>query len=1688
MLYGTSHGFCLLSSPRQMPCRSSATLVLFSLCAETISTNAEHRSWQTVYIALAEIEGGHRDSNLQQFLRDRNSTVALATCLAPHPSSAQSKADLDTRTSPVNVAPSSDGRYDVSQIKNDALWLSKETDTDEVVALRVAILEWQSRPARRIASNAFTDTQQGLESPAPNDDNIDTANHETRKQSLLRILLTERRYLIKVAKYFASAHVCNKSFDWQEEGGFRLPELGSWLIEQWNIDGVSGLYNEVFFVIGVGALRSRLHRMESGCKWLEQSERHDELEALWQENQILEFLHILQLLLVSTQASTRLTRSDVVLAWFTFMAEHSFFDGFEHPLDTYSTTFKVPFQALIALVSTAVLGTGRSVEGLYGLSGAASDAANTEGQAPYLLNPACITEINDILVQAAEALVVNASTAVFAWGVISQTIRLIANDLRESRESQQTQRIFDKYGNTDSPDTDNMDRSSVRSSFSVHRRSSTGSDLSQQSSLLEEHLDRIKSAAVDGDPIAYLVRSAVDGTHVLEIIASLSTAYATNFGYEHAGMTGVKIRVMLLDVLRAAVDLVPYQPQMLLAVLTVLTGSDGAESPEGRSRTSSMEPASIFLNDDDLLIPKLFTIALDRFPYEFTPFLRICRALATVTTKDSEDSALPAIWSRIQAMESYTCVMPSDFNNYSTIQEEEDANLISLTSELHDALDGQKSRVTNAFKASKMSTISRRSAASITLPAGTMGRVLSETRPFVVMWRYDYSLLELLGRYLQTASLGSVQSVQGDFVKLREAIPNAIGFITTLIWTARRGAITSSQGIEAAKVILEESSSNLDRNEDIISIVCSIFEDELHRRRSPSDIEDSLDILVHCAQFIKAALMISPDRIWSYLGRSSLLGLKNGRSQLSAIMTSTEMVIGRYDFFTVCIDMFGALLQDHISHCLSRNVSTKAVARFGRAEAPKSSISEAVMKAIFQRFSRISMDAIQNLQYWKIVQPEQRVDLGSRICGVLGKLLTCFYSTESNGALSQKLRSPLVPAVQDLVGEFLGVTASKGVMSYLLEVLRSGVEIPQTTLVSSSLNAWTHMIVETSKFITTLLRIQSGSEGLNSSLNDMVFKAMPVIIRLHAAHHIFKEPISAMITALVSCTSGSSTKVKSLISAVSKGEAVAFLEVLAVEDKPFSDVAKSIATWQLLDAILRGGQQWFAPLILTGKPPVASMKHGGSNGEKAREPLINIAIDALSRISNLAPERASALLRFVITAADYWPSTLTTIGAHPDFLSKLTGFLRDVDFDPASKPREAAVEFDKPNLAALALDLLTLYIRHVTLYEESSQYPQKLLGILQPFVTVAIFKPTYNVSLHQNLQKNFGSRFAPYTPSDFQNSSLISFALGESFYYNIDLMDRLLYFDASWHGTRDQGFRGEFQRANINLSAVEAQIHLFHSWKSLAIALSDPLGRDKTYQRAMVSMVKSCLTCNARNDLPQNIFERLCQSRADLALILLQRLIEVKAPNDTGFLDILPISWDALRTHETSIDDALSGPGAFYYRTLLRILCISLQPHIDPSTSPVSIIDSTKTDPYAPTTVPIITDLIAPSFRSLTSLLHTSIDFVMPADFALLTALLRSALRTPQIDRHTSTVVTAFATNQTAHCAATLLSWADQLATDGDPVYGELSLAFLVEMSSLPALAESLATEGVLTRITGTNVFQYLRDAPHGVSPFDNMA
>ncbi|KAI4150181.1 MAG: hypothetical protein LQ340_004227 [Diploschistes diacapsis] len=262
----------------------------------------------------------------------------------------------------------------------------------------------------------------------------------------------------------------------------------------------------------------------------------------------------------------------------------------------------------------------------------------------------------------------------------------------------------------------------------------------------------------------------------------------------------------------------------------------------------------------------------------------------------------------------------------------------------------------------------------------------------------------------------------------------------------------------------------------------------------------------------------------------------------------------------------------------------------------------------------------------------------------------------------------------------------------------------------------------------------------------------------------------------------------------------------------------------------------------------------------------------------------------------------------------------------------------------------------------------------------------------------------------------------------------------------------------------------------------------------MATIIQDCLRANLDDTLPETIFQRLATSRVDLAFTLLQRLIDV-APRRDDVKGLVDPAWAALHGQASQIASLLVGNDAAYYRTLLRMLYLSLQSHVSSdrprSGKDLDNIEKDRSDARAKkakeveaTVLEILQTVVAHGFRSLIVELHENPSRVQATDFVLLIAIMRTCLQIPGVASYSEQLLTYFDDERTAQHASTLLSWSDRLATAKDPIYGEVSMNFLLELSNLPVLAESLVVNGTFAQAATTNLLSMFRKSG-GVGPFD---
>ncbi|CAD6584132.1 MAG: hypothetical protein ASARMPREDX12_001537 [Alectoria sarmentosa] len=1692
----------------------------------------EYRSWKTTYVALSQLNGGADNGSLRQHLTDPQTIHLLAHSFLPYSApTPQTKSTFDTKTSSIHVPSSGNPRYDIGQIKEDTLWLSKETKIDEVSALRIAVLEWQTRPAVQLLRGSLVDEiaplangiggshlqasfsgatssvfskSSGLGTNAPAPFN----NAGPRRRRLLETYLSERRYILKISEYVTFAASCkalnrspniatNQASNWMEE-------VGTEVISTWKGDEPTQSKSKNFIAEAVDALRSRMESLMRGSGWPSDESQQEDIELAWARNQILEMIHVMQILLIRLDLSlTKPMTPDLILPWYRLMNECGFFNSLQLPHPALQGPYDLPLQSLTALISLSILNVPLTLE-LLDQSSAAGVSTGSEGSFPYILNSAAVNELNDIFSGAASLR--TSSPSVLAWSIILQKLRELALTARESKEVRQSLRATDNYNTADSSDTDGAERSSPRNITGSRRRSSTGSDSSQQSTLLEEIYDSISFTTADGgDQADFLAASAVDECKVFEVVIIIVVEYCTPFGFEHAGKPGQRMRSTLLNLIRACVSCVVYQPTLLMATLAVLTGSERYWETVDRSTDSNKSEPGTMLMKDDVLKMMVWRPALSRFPYETSPFLQLCRALTFLNMgKDPEE--LPT-WTELGELDSFTYRLPAHFDAYVPVHTQEDDDFLQLTRSLSLALGPDIGRSTAQQHGNdKMSrAISNLALPSnmVVLPSETQGRIISNGKPFVVMWHHSYSALTYMGRILQCASVVDLSASESNPTFSVEIVGEIIGLITAMLSSAASNGSpeqASRSSAESAESMLGGASDGLDRNQDIISLIFEVFEKELYKRRKNSEDMGSIDLLIQCTQFTFAVLPFKPDRVWPFLGRSGLLGIGKDEGQLSAVVATQEMLLGRYDFLLGCIRLFEALIEDAVTRIVSRSAPPKAVTRFGDAVSLGAGVSRVTMEKVLESLTRTMIEVFESTMNWKFIEQTERMEINSRLCSIFQKTLNFCFGTNDSLEISQKLTSPLAPAAEYIINVFLSKSNADVTVLPLLHTFGEGIATPSTTIPTRGLQYWTSQVREALRLTSTLIRLNRLLLRPRSHLENQMFKSASILAKVYTAHESYRLPAVELFDSLVRSAAATSQQPPSLLGHLGQETASHFLEVLSMLDQPLNDDTLSSAIWRLHSAVVSKRQQWFAIFVLTGNTPRESFKdktNSAALNSRRSEPMLNTALDGLCNVEKLEPRKALSMLEFVALAADFWPWALTTIAQHPHFLKAISEFganIGSMTVNTRSKAYRTPSDYNSPQMLSCVADILTMYSNYKQQMNDQ-KFHKWIVPHLTYLVKNAISPPSYSASLHANLHRNFKSKFFGCSLEDFKKTSLNRTQLGDSFFYDLELANKMLTYDPAWAGKKDDGFAEEVRRANCDLSVVEAQINLFHSWKSLLVELSGPLATEPKFQKIMAVAVTDCLKANAENHLPEVIFERLAQSRADLAFTLLQRLLEVKSTG-VEVKAILPVAWNTLRRQDPSLGSALNGENADYYRSLLKILYLALQSHVldASSTSTEGLNASTANSSTARSQsrsnvqvgLEVLSTVVAQGFRSLTILLHDSPTLVHPSDFSLITAILRSVLHIPSLSRNTAHLISAFSDSQTARCASTLLSWADQLATNGDPIYGELSILFLLELSSVPALAESLAVEGVMSQILSTNLIRVLQSRAFG--PFDQPA
>ncbi|PNS16390.1 Nucleoporin nup184 [Sphaceloma murrayae] len=1635
-------------------------------------------SWHDVYICLTDPSLSGTKPPVDRVLKDEQIRDLLVTPFAAFPKpSAASRAKYDNLTSAINVPTSNEGGYNVSELQEDANWLSKDFELDEVSALRIVLLEWQGRRARELVSEWTEEEIQAIRNatPTPSSDVLTAAITPTRatqsvsprhpeeaqKQRRLQILhvfFKEQEYFWKTSETMAG---CAQKADLQfpdVTGSYTVPsDVHMALVSIWKLQrtkysdedrtkAVQGCARALKSVYILGCERDQWHTLLKESSELATVFTYSLLERMVSQ------LRLLQLHLYPTRKMV--ATSAEVVSWYDLLDECAFFTQVQY-INSDASLLHDMIGVLVAFVSVEILTLVPAIESLDTLDPAPSDQDSKLSTVTYLEDTNCLQSVTVCLIAAVEGSVRSATPAVLAWACITRRIYALNENkdgLSERRDSTGT------FGE-ESPTV--ARKSILKMPATPQRR------LAPLKKAIDEAHPELKDVA------DRLGRVAIIDLEALETTTMMLNGISSAFRLPSEVHTLICCRLSAYDLVHSSMVLKDYDEAITAAIIEMHRYDTVRLAASSRDSLTLWpdQPAQTLDEDRDVMGRGFMLQVVNRYPYEIGPFLTCLEAIGRSRAYVDQDGS--RIARLLEGLDSFTCSMPADWP-YAPVGTSERMVLQEPLPIIGLRRGAPSSFAGNVF----------------TIPAGTVGINVSNTNEAVMRWDYPHSALEYLGIYLSTF---------GDHAKLElcsqpidqgiHTVADTIALITTMI----RGNMASADP-DAAKGLLGSISNAMTRNEDIVSVIFGIFEDRLQNQALHPGSAASLSVLCRCIEFMRVILHLYPERVWSHLSRTCLLPLNDSAGAISTIVGATEVPMARFDFLAACISLFESLVDD----CLRRAVSSKgvnnarAVARFGEETPGPASTARKTMSTLLFSLSGIAIDVLQTQPNWRFTDTLQRYAMNEAILKTSCNLLlhTC-PRTSSGGELFAMLQ----PAAANIVTTYFADSAGSLPIQSLTDMFVTALSELRNLEDSRANHDLVAMTCRALQFGTMLLRIGLIQGRAGSALRKQLLEAVPLLARLYAIHDAVKPRVAEMLTVLVQYEAVKSEDPQSLLGHLPSQATKTFVQIISNIDSPLQSLNTEAVLWDMLSAVVSNKQQWLTMNLLTGTTPRKALEAAKNDKQTKSKSLITLALHKAADLASMAPRRAVAILAFISHAQSHWKWVSGSIASHPTFVSSSIDWLSKLTATARQADTEACIRNANENqMASFLCDILARFL-HETAVDGRHNEAKSIASKLSHLRDYSPRVNAYNHSLHRNLSKNFDQKFNGVSLESFKRSSLKSAELGPDYYYDLELATAVLGFDPSWRRTKGQGFVDEVARANVNFSLVDSEIALLKSFKTLALELCSIGLDDGELQNDMAKVASGCLQANIDSTFPEQLFENVASIRAEFAFAILQHLNRVKS-RASEVTELFKVAWDAVRTSGLDFEVIDNAKDALYYRSLLQILLLSLQPHAQeksalagkPAKDSLSKSASTAAIPLTRLTssfLEVLNKVIATNFRALCNLTHSATvdkpSLAQPSDFVVLTALLQTLVRIPSTTTIHRQIASAIADTAMVRYATSLYSWSSSL-NPTDPIYGEIAILFLLSLSSVPQTAQLIATESVISSISSATITAHFRTAPSGSS------
>jgi nuclear pore complex protein Nup188 len=1029
----------------------------------------------------------------------------------------------------------------------------------------------------------------------------------------------------------------------------------------------------------------------------------------------------------------------------------------------------IPLQCLACVTSLKMLNLPRMMAFFEG-------AIDLDTDNEYLATSSVLEQIHDVLERSMEAGSVYMAPVLFAWVPIVHAMFSSYQDRAEKRDAIQNQKAVENYD------------SNTQMIPSAGRRNSAGSITTidkrrYDDFLINKNLDR------DLQRVQQLALVATDEAHVFDVIALLSSHLGPTDLCIFPSSVGSRMRIVFLDLLKATYPFVGYKAEPITALLSVLSGAQGYWDIPAVHDAPPDDILPYALNDQ-FVLEAYVQQALDRFPYEFAPFLALCRTLCC-SPASPDNSSHQLITMLLEKTPTLTFTLPEHFTQYYLANEEDNANSFQFADDFP-----LLSPVSNRKRTATAEE-------HFTIPAGTYGRfVVDEGK--IVRVEYEHSALALLGKRLAANLVANRYDMALGMLTLDETAEVISLFATLIRAEVLRNPEPDGKMVdssEAGVAIIAETSRALPRTKDIISVICDTMDVLLD---DDQDIA-GLGALIACVQFLHAILPVAPGRVWSYMARCALLENQSQGGRLARIVGNLDLSQVQFDLLMSTIRLFSDLMESAMSSSVRRTTDIKANARQRPIENVWLGVSDKIISQITLAISQAAVDFLESSSTWRFTTELDRMILIRDIVPIMDRVIYYTFNMDDISAKTA-LVSALQPAAKFVIDSFLGPSAGSLRVLPLLGTLVAATQGFESTIYAKRSQVFRDQTLVVLRLATGLVRIANYSDRASSTLEHQVFKITPYVARLCARDETFKGPAIELLESLVISAGKTVGEPPSLLGYLGPQTSRSFIQLVSTLDRPFNQAQQANIIWRFFSTIVRNRQQWMANCLLTGKTPRDARDSKGQASETSSSSILSSALERLATLSKLNQSEALSILDFITSAQNYWPWTIFTLQKNSSFLAELRSFARSLKSSVVTAKTNVLRACNEARIAAYIAEIFAMQLFHLRQLSQASSFAKELTHDLDYYLRDGVGVSGYNRGLHVNFARNFSRQYPSCSLDNFKRTMLEPKSLGAEFYYALSFADKMLKFDPSWIGPRNTGFRSEMVKANTNLSLVDAQV------------------------------------------------------------------------------------------------------------------------------------------------------------------------------------------------------------------------------------------------------------------------------------------